>query len=156
MEPIVSETYIIGRLELAYATAALYVRTLWWALIGIPISGVLILILMPLPIMRYLGAVMILWPISIPGRAVVITVDQRKLYVRPTIASFREEGFFLDPEGGSPTRIPLTWVRRALRRGEMWFLVGDRGKVVLIKASAFSTVDQASIERELRGQALLR
>src|ERR1019366_2591504 len=122
VEPIVSETYTIRRMELAYATAALYVRTLWWALIGIPISGILILILFRLPIMEYLGAVMILWPITIPGRAAIITSDQRKLYIRPTIASFKEEAFYLNPEGGTPTRIPLTWIRRVLRRGEMYVL----------------------------------
>lgn len=143
-------------MELAYATAALYVRTLWWALIGIPISGILILILFKLPIMQYLGAVMILWPITIPGRAVVITSDQRKLYMQRTVAAFRDEAFYLDPEGGTPTRIPLTWIRRAFRRGEMWVLVGDRGKVVLIKASAFSGEGRAGIEGELKGKELMR
>ena len=156
MEPIVSETYTILRLELAYAIAALYVRTLWWALIGLPISGVLIVILMQVPIMRYLGAVMVLWPITIPARAIVISADQRKLYIRPTIATFRDEAFYLDPEGGTPTRIPLTWIRRALRRGEMYVLVGDRGKIVLIKASAFTAEGQVEIEGALMGSGKMR
>ncbi|MHB8636299.1 MAG: hypothetical protein ACYC96_07485 [Fimbriimonadaceae bacterium] len=156
MQPIVSETYIIGRLELAYATAGLYVRTLWWALIGVPISGVLILFLLPLPIMRYLGAVMVLWPITIPGRALVITSDQRKLYSRPTVATFRDDAFYLDPEGGTPTRIPLSWMRRAQRRGTMWLLVGEKGKLVLIKAAAFSAEAQAMIQAALDAHGPLR
>jgi|SRR5579862_1178077 len=143
-------------MELAYATAGLYVRTLWWALIGMPIGGFLILCLLKLPIMQYLGAVMILWPITIPARAAVITSDQRKLYVLPTVATFRNDAFYLDPEGGTPIRIPLTWVRRVLRRGQMYLVIGEKGKLVLIKATAFSAVDQARVEGELRSRGQLR
>ena len=62
----VSRPYTIRRMELTYAFSEIYVRALWWALIGMPISGILVLALLPQPIMKYIGAVMILWPITIP------------------------------------------------------------------------------------------
>jgi hypothetical protein len=155
-DPIVSEPYTIRRMELTYATAELYVRALWWALIGMPISGVLVIAFLPQPIMKYLGAVMILWPITIPGRAAVITSDQRKIYGRPTVARYLDGAFFLDPEGGTPTRIPSDWIHRVFRRGDLYVLRGMRAKIVLIRASGFSVDDQARIEADLRQQGKFR
>ena len=150
-----SQTYTIGRLELAYATSGLYIRSLWWALIGMPLGGLGILFTMQLPLMKYLGTVMVLWPVTIPGRALIITSDQRKLYIKPTVTTFREKAFFLDPEGGTPTRIPLTWIKRAMRRGDMWLLVGDRGKLAMVKATAFSEEGRKQIEVELQACGVL-
>jgi hypothetical protein len=137
-------------MELTYTLTEIYVRALWWALIGIPISGILIFALLPQAILKYIGAVMILWPITIPGRASLITSDQRKLYMKPTVARYLNGAFYLDPEGGTPTRIPADWIRRVLHRGSMFVLRGDRAKIVLVRASAFSLEDQLEIENDLK------
>ncbi len=118
-------------------------------LIGLPISGILIVTTMTVPIMRYLGALMILWPITIPGRALVITSDQKKLYLRRTVATVREDGIYLDPEGGTPTRIRLDWIRRVRRQGDLWAIISGRGQVVFVKATAFPEAARTAAESRI-------
>lgn len=151
MEPIRSETYTIGRLELAYATTAAYVRTFWWALVGVPISGVLIIAILSVPIMQYLGAVMVLWPITIPGRALLITDSHRRLYLRPTVCTLREDGVYLDPEGATPTRVPREWIHGVRRWRDVYLLFGAGTRLVVVKASAFAPSDQVEVDHWFRG-----
>jgi hypothetical protein len=136
-------------MELTYAFTEIYIRALWWILIGMPISGILIVWLLPQAIMKYIGFVMILWPITIPGRATVITGDQRKIYMKSTVTRYAEGAFYLDPVGGTPTRIPSDWIQRVFRRGDMYVLRGVKAKIILVRASAFSAADQARIEKDL-------
>lgn len=149
MEPIVSHPYVIGRLELAYASAGLYVRLLWWALIGVPIGGIATLVLLHTPIMQYLGAVMVLWPITIPGRALLLTRDQRKMYMQSTVATLREDGFYFDMDGRPATRVLRTWIVRSRIYGDLYCLMGHRGRVVWIKRSAFDDDDKNRIDESL-------
>jgi hypothetical protein len=150
---IVSEPYSIRRAELAYATAEVYFRTYWWFILGIPVAG--IAILFALPMLRIVGGLMVLWPISIPARAVLISGKTYRRLGAQTVARVGENEAFIEPEGQTPVRIHYNWVRKVMKSGQLFILVGPRGAFTAIRSSAFNLEQRTEIDALFRAKKLL-
>ena len=81
---IETNEYRVSRSQLVYWSANEYIRRFWPAFIAFPISGLLLLIFMPSQVGIGLGIMMILWPMSIPARAILFTGRAAKRVLSPT------------------------------------------------------------------------
>lgn len=151
-----SKPYKIRRMEISLTAAELYVRTFWWMLIGLPISGVLILAFIHEPVAKVLALVMLFWPATIPARAGILTYGAAKRYANALEMAVTDDGIFVRPTGGKNARIPWSWVRQVQRRGDLLIFLGPRAQFLLARTTAFEDADFAGLEQRLKEAGLLR
>ena len=142
---IKTNPFAIPPSRLAYLYAEEYVRSFWWMFIGIPISGLVVLLLVPGAIAKYIGMVCLLWPVTIPARAVLLSRKISKVLSKPTTAEFREDGIYFE---GQDIRSRALWstIRNAEVRKEYLILRTRKLSVLLVPMS--------SIPEEQQEQAL--
>ena len=99
---------------MAYLAVAIYLRTYWWFASIVPAFGIAWLFLMP-PSLKAIGLMALLWPLSLPARAILATTKAGRLLEKGTRASLEEETLFLHGEEGGGFRLALSAVRRTLR-----------------------------------------
>lgn len=139
------------RTELARAGTLQYLRTFWFFLIGVPISGVLLLIFLHSPVGLFAGTLCLLWPISIPGRILSVSWKKSSKLNSPTIAELNENELLLrSVDGATGTRIPAHWVRNVWEFGDLYVVEGKRLNFVLVRKSAFKPAEQAQLLQILR------
>ena len=80
---IETKQYRISRSQLAYWTAFEYIRRFWPAFISFPISGLILYFFLPVAQVQALAVLMMLWPFSIPARAILITGKAAKRALKP-------------------------------------------------------------------------
>lgn len=135
-----SEPFRIGRRELALLAAGEYLRKFWFVALPVPLGGVLGLIFLPNVAPVWFAA--ILWPISLPARAILASRRSARLFVDGCRVSLDDEAatFVAEPgpEGRPRLRYRLPWTRiRAVReRGEWIVLEGRRFEVLPVRRSA--------------------
>ena len=121
-----TETFRVSRLSLAYLAVVQYLRAYWWFAAIVPTFGAFWLVLMP-GTLRAIGLMALLWPLSLPARAILATSKTGKLLEKGVWASVEGDTLFLHGEGGGGFRLELAAVRRTLR---------SRGFLVLVLARA--------------------
>lgn len=67
---LLTEPYRIPRYLLARLAAEEYVRRFWWFVLIVPLSG-LIMMMIGSGLMQVIGMFAVLWPVTIPARAVL-------------------------------------------------------------------------------------
>jgi hypothetical protein len=139
---IVSQPYTIRRMELSLIASVLYVRTFWWMLIGMPISGVLILLLLQNGAIRAMAVLMIVWPLTIPSRAGLVNMGLARRYRKPIRAIVTDDALYIEAPVGKGTKVPFAWIRRVWVRGDIWVVIGSYSRFVLVRATAFEEADR--------------
>jgi hypothetical protein len=152
---LVSQPYTLRRTELIWATVESYFRTYWYFVAGVPIAGIATIFLLHRTEMQMLGGLMVLWPITTPARAALITLKTWKKLGVETRARVGENELFIEAEGQTPVRVPYTWLRRVMKIGALYVLQGTRGAFTVIRATAFSLEDRAEIEGLFRTKGFL-
>lgn len=138
-----SKEFRISRTELARAGTLQYLRTFWFFLVGIPISGVLLLLFLKSPVGFAAGTLCLLWPISIPGRILTVSWKKSSKLNRPTVADVSKSEIILrTPDGATGTRIPRDWVKKVWVFGDLFVIEGRQLNFVLIRKSAFTAGEQ--------------
>lgn len=152
----VSQPYRLRRTEFIWGVAEAYLRTYWYFIVGVPIAGLMLLVAIPRREIELIAGLMILWPMSIPARAVLFSSKTWKRLSQETVARIGENEAFIEAGEFKPVRVPYTWVRRVLKTATLYILQGPRGASTFIRADAFSSEDRAEIETIFRDQNLLR
>jgi hypothetical protein len=98
-------------LELGRIAAWEYARGYWWMFVSIPLFGIVGLVLAPDGVIRYFSMVCLLWPFSIPARAILITRKASRLYSEETVAVIGEGELRLYRPSGRGSSLKLSDVR---------------------------------------------
>jgi hypothetical protein len=118
-------------LELAYLAVAQYLRSYWWFAAIIPLFGVIALVVGS-GVMQAMGTMALLWPLSLPARAIFATTKAGKLMQRGAFASLEDGTLYLHGEDGDGLKLRLERVRRMeTRRGFLVFVLSIGSFVAL-------------------------
>lgn len=153
---IQTRPYVVSRLRLAYLAAEEYFRTFWFFVVAIPLGGIALLAFGD-PTIKAIGVFALIWPASIPARAILISTKASRLFSNGVMMRAGEDEIeFLGTKpgkGGKPMRlaIPRTLIRGGLvRRQGMFLLRTYRLTFVPIDPEAFeSEADQKAFEASL-------
>jgi hypothetical protein len=121
---IETRPYVVPRLRLAYIAVEEYVRTFWYFVIAVPLGGIALLFI-PDRVVQAIGYLAILWPFSIPARAILITTKASRLFASGAyMRAGDEEIEFLGTipgAKGKPMRmaLPRHLIRDVVRRQGM-------------------------------------
>lgn len=121
-----SPEYRLSSTEFVNLAASEYVRTFWWYVAIVPLFGLLAVVFGEGPL-RTIGGMAVLWPLSIPARAVLSTAKARRLFGAGVRARVEEDGLYIVPSqpGVKGLRLRWGWVRSVRERGE-WALIQTR------------------------------
>lgn len=147
--PIQSAPYRISRVELGRVGALQYIRSFWWILISVPISGILILLFMTDSLSHLMGIMFLLWPLTIPGRVIAVTWRKARKLTESTTAEFKSDGLYLMPNDGIGTRVPWDWMRKVWQFGDIYVIEGRILQFIPVRKSAFDLQHQIEIEELL-------
>lgn len=148
LHPLRTDDFRVSRLSLAYLAVAQYLRTYWWFVAVIPTFGLVMFFFGP-GVMRVMGMMAILWPFSLPARAVFATSKTGKLLEKGAYASLEEGVLYLHGTEGNGMKLSLSSVRRIERRRGFLVLVLSRGAFVALPQTALSPEFASEIEREV-------
>jgi len=143
-----TESFRVSRLSLAYLGVAQYLRSFWWFVAIIPLFG-LIATIVGSGILRGMGLFALLWPFSLPARAIVATSRTGKLLERGVWASFEDGVLYLHGEEGQGSKLRLSSVRRIDQRMGFLVLVLPRGAFLALPLHAISDEFTAGLKAEV-------
>lgn len=110
-------------------------RTYWWFVAIIPAFGLVLLLFGP-GVMKAMGLMAALWPLSLPARAIFATSKTGKLLEKGAWASLEEDILYLHGNEGGGFKLGLSTVRRTEQRRGFFILVLARGAFVAIPLAA--------------------
>ena len=140
-----TEPFRVPRLALAYLGVAQYLRTYWWFAAIIPGFGLGLLLFGP-GVMKAMGLMALLWPLSLPARAIFATSKAGRLLQRGAWASLEGGTLYLHGEDGDGLRLSLETPRRIDRtRGFLVFVLA-RGDFVALPLSVLSEAFLAALD----------
>lgn len=128
--------YTLTRWQVALASAEEYIRALWWILIGIPLFGILALVVAPNELIRGMGFICVVWPLTIPIRAVTASARAGALYGRPTTLAIDGDWLYLKGENGKGLRLARSEVWTVRLGGGVWRIKTRRLSVLLAPDAA--------------------
>lgn len=156
---IQTRPYVVSRLRLAYLAAEEYFRTFWFFVVAIPLGGLALLAFGDATI-KAIGVFAILWPASIPARAIIISTKASRLFSSGVVMRAGDEEIeFLGTKpakSGKPMRlaIPRHMIRGVVQRQGMLLLRTYRLTFVPIDPGAFEgDGDLQAFEASLAPQA---
>jgi hypothetical protein len=114
---ITSEKYRISRIVLARLTAEEYLRSFWWFALIVPVFGITCL-LFGSGLLQVIGFMAILWPFSIPARAILSSSKASKLLARGTWVRFEDQTLYFCADEGTGLKLSLNAVRDIVVRGD--------------------------------------
>ena len=139
---IETQPYVVPRLRLAYIAAEEYVRSFWFFVLGIPLGGVA-LVAFGDRSMQVIGMFALLWPFSIPARAILITNKASRLFASGAwMRAGEEEIEFLGTKpgaNGKPLRMAISrdLIRDVVTRQGMYLVRTYRLNFAPVDPSAF-------------------
>ena len=129
----------MSRSQLVYWSANEYIRRFWPAFIAFPITGILLMLLMPTQVGIGLGMIMILWPMSIPARSILLTGKAAKRVLSPTrMVAEGEHLYFIVNPMEMNYRVNKKSVRDVILRNEYVVIELWKFKMIFVPLSAFS------------------
>ena len=134
---MISKRYQISRVELARLAAEEYVRSFWWFLGITPLFGIVALVTTT-GLLQVIGWFAILWPFSIPARAVISSSRAGKLFAKGTWFKLEDGVLYFHGDDGKGMKLTLRGVRDAVMRGEFLVLRTRRYGIVPIPVGAVS------------------
>lgn len=131
-----TQPFTLTRLQVALASAEEYVRALWWILIPVPIFGVLALLQAPNDLIRGIGTICLVWPLTIPIRAVTASARAGAIYGQPTVFAVDDEWLYLVAKSGRGTKLHRSQVWNARLSRGIWRIKTRRLSVLFVPAEA--------------------
>ncbi len=119
-----SKPFQVAPLQLAYVSVYEYARQFWWYVSIVPFFGLLMLVF-GRGVLQGAGMMGLLWPVSLPVRALFASRKSRKLFGSPTQAEFKEDGVYFHPESGKGLRLDRGSIRTMYIRKE-WVVLSTR------------------------------
>ena len=152
LHPLRTDEFRVTRLSLAYLAVAQYVRTYWWFVAIIPTFGLVTFLFGP-GVMKAMGLMALLWPLSLPARAIFATSKTGKLLEKGAYASLEEGVLYLHGVDGGGMKLSLASVRRIERRRGFFVLVLARGAFVALPQDSLSPEFAAEVERQVLAES---
>jgi hypothetical protein len=136
---ITSDVYRLFRSELMLLTAREYLRSFWWFAIATPLFGVLAVVF-GTGLLQVVGMMAILWPFSIPARAVMTTTKSARLFTGGCRMEASIDQIVFLGEKSEPKRLrmilePFT-IRDLVQRGDFLLIRTRRLGFVPVRSSA--------------------
>lgn len=129
--------YRIPRFQLGMLGAEEYIRGFWWFMATAPIFG-LIAVLTMRGVAQVIGMTALLWPFSIPARAVLSSGKASRLFTKGTWMAADADTLYFFSETGNGMKLPLQGVRDLVRRNRFYLVRMRRLAFVAIPLSAFA------------------
>ena len=123
-------------------------RTYWWFVAIIPTFGLVMFLFGP-GVMRAMGLMAILWPLSLPARAIFATSKTGKLLEKGAYASLEDGVLYLHGTDGNGMKLSLASVRRVERRRGFLILVLARGAFVALPEEPLRPDFDDELERKV-------
>lgn len=142
MELLRSEPFTVSRVQLARAAAEAYVRNFWWFIVPGPVFGLVVVAVSNDRLLQAIGALGVLWPISIPTRAYFITSGIARRLSKPTTLLLVDEGLLFEGERAQ-LRVGYGSLRSVSVRHDVFVLSTRRYEAIVVPLGAFAEPDQA-------------
>ena len=137
-----TSVYRIPRTVLARYAALEYLSNFWWVAIIVPLFGIACLIFTK-GLIQAIGLFAVLWPFSIPARAIVATNKSARFF-GSGVTAFVEDGvIYFGSEAGGGMKLALSRIRDARRIGDYLRIRMGLGQFVLIPVNAIPNEDLA-------------
>ena len=149
-----SAKYRISRIVLARLTAEEYLRSFWWFALIVPVFGITCL-LFGSGLLQVIGFMAILWPFSIPARAILSSSKASKLLSRGTWVRFEEQTLYFCADEGTGLKLSLNAVRDIVVRGEYVLIRLRHFGFVPIPMSALSADFTEKVSHAIRNSRVL-
>lgn len=107
--------YRISRYDLARLATEEYLRTFWWLAAIVPSFGIITLILSR-GILQIIGYLALLWPFTIPARAILSTSKAARLFLNGTRMTCEDDTIFFHAKDGKGLKLQLDSVRGTVQR----------------------------------------
>ena len=139
---IVSDTYSLTRTEMARLTAEEYIRRFWYIAGIVPVFGLGLLIFSS-GAMQVFGMICVLWPFSIPARAVIVSTKSSRLFTASchVEATPEEISFIGEYKDGKRLRykVDTDRLKQVIRRKGLIILWSRTFGFIPVKESAFKS-----------------
>jgi hypothetical protein len=151
--PYSDQPFRVSRFVLSRLAAEQYIRAFWWFVAIPPLFGVLCLF-SGSQVLFSLGMFGILWPVSVPARAVLISRKAGRFFSQPTWV--RQEGYtlYFSHESGSGMKLSLGSVRKIDERHGYLLLTYGIGEFVAIPKDFVPSLEELFEEAEAARQPL--
>ena len=138
--------YRISRSQLVYWSANEYIRRFWPAFIAFPVTGILLIVLMPIQVGFALGTILIMWPLSIPARSILLTGRAAKRVMSPTrMVAEGEHIYFIVNPMDLNYRVNKKSIRDVVLRNEYVVIELWRFKMIFVPLANFT--DKVAVEQ---------
>jgi len=134
-----TKPYTIPRPVLSRLAALYYLRTFWPILLGPVLFGLAVAILGPNRMIRFLGAVLAIWPATAFARALLLVGKPAQAWGKPTVMSFDEEALYFESQTEPVSRLRLkrTVVRRLVKLAGFYLVQFRKFEFVPVPMGAF-------------------
>jgi hypothetical protein len=148
---IESRVFRVPRFIVARLAAEQYVRQFWWMFVGIPLGGLMLLLVSPPGPMRGIALLAVLWPITIPLRSVLVARRAHPALSEGVSLRADEETFyFVRPEGGGMKLARRAVARIRRRHGYLIFEMRRPG-FIPVPEDALDPEDREKLLSAVRG-----
>jgi hypothetical protein len=146
---IVTRPFRLTYLELMKAATLEYLRNFWWYIGLYPIFGLALIFFGPNELMRNIGVLALLWPLTLPLRARVPL--SRAMRVREDVRIGVEGDELLLISGDRESRRPLGSVRRVVDASGFLYLYTGPMHYLIVPRNAFESPEEAAAFKESIG-----
>ncbi|MFZ4508702.1 MAG: hypothetical protein ACOYON_13485 [Fimbriimonas sp.] len=109
-----------------------YLLTLGWAMVSIPLFGLIVLFFPLGPVVQVVGWIALTWPLTIPMRGYLVSYRLAKRYGKPHRLRLDGEWLLVAPDSGEQgVKLKLDSIRSVRKRGD-WAVVLTRSLKVLV------------------------
>ena len=140
---IQTSEYRVSRSELALLASGEYLRNFWWFVLVTPLFGVLAFVFTS-GLLQVIGLMAILWPFSIPARAVLSTSKSARLFRSCYMKADEDAVTFYGSETQPKQlrfQVPLAAIRSVRETRDFVILQTRRYGFAPIRVNAFSSED---------------
>lgn len=107
-------------MQVSLGAARQYVLRYWWAVVGIPVFGLICMLATSDAYLRAFGAVCLLWPFTIPGRSFLLTSKAARNLLRPTVLALGDDALYFVSQSADGMKLPLRQIRSVDRQGDLY------------------------------------
>ncbi len=143
-----SERFTVSRFDLAKVGAITYFKSFWWFALTIPLFGIVALAF-GTGILRAIGAMALLWPLTIPGRAFLASSKSSRLFTRGCKVLGDETALYFQGDNKEGMKMLRESFRRIDSLGDLDLIHTRRLAVIPIPKAAWSEADYAAFKAEL-------
>lgn len=128
--------FTLTRWEVALASAEEYLRSLWWILVPIPAFGFVAFLMGPNDLIKGLGAICLIWPLTLPLRAVTASARAGSVYGSSTVLAEDDEWLYLKNAQGKGARLARSDVWQVRLARGIWRVKTRRLSLIFIPATS--------------------